>query len=364
MRVGILTGGGDCPGLNAVIRGVVRTFEHEGQGRYEAVGVADGFSGLITDRCSPLRGSDVSGILPRGGTILGTSNRDNPFKFTGAVRGEEHKDADVTGLVAETVQRHHLGGLVVVGGDGTLAIAARIERELGVPVVGVPKTIDNDLSATDQCFGFDTAVTICTEAIDRIHTTAHSHHRVMFVEVMGRHAGWIALHSGLAGGGDIILIPEIPFRVESITAAIEDRRSRGKNFSIVVVAEGAAPEGGAQVFYRTVDRGAERGRLGGICQVVAAQVEAETGVETRSTILGHVQRGGSPTSLDRILGTRFGVLAARQVMKGGFSTMASLRGRDVVPVSLAEAVAEPNRVRTDGQLVSVARATGVSFGNE
>ncbi len=359
MRVGILTGGGDCPGLNAVIRAVVRTLELEGDGA-ETVGILGGFLGLITDRTLPLAGSAVSGLLPRGGTILGTSNRDNPFDFDGLIDGAR-VTGDVTDRVVATVRKHGLDAVVVIGGDGTMSIADRFSG-LGVPVVGVPKTIDNDLSATDQTFGFDTAVGICSEAIDRLHTTAESHHRVMVVEVMGRHAGWIALHAGMASGGDVILIPEIPFSFDAVAAAITARRDRGKNFSIVVVAEGAAPAGGEPIFYRTVATGFDKGRLGGIGQVVAMEMEERVGLEARTTILGHVQRGGTPSSLDRILATRFGVCAARQVLAGNFSTMAALRGQRVVPVPMADAVAEPNLVDPQGELVSVARATGIHFG--
>ena len=361
MRVGILTGGGDCPGLNAVIRAVVRTLEAEGDGA-EAVGIVGGFLGLITDHTRPLGGDAVSGILPRGGTILGTSNRDNPFDFDGLIDGARVR-GDVTERVVSTVRRHALDAVIVIGGDGTMSIAERF-MGLGVPVVGVPKTIDNDLSATDQTFGFDTAVGICSEAIDRIHTTAESHHRVMVVEVMGRHAGWIALHAGMASGGDVILIPEIPFHYDAIARAIRARQERGKEFSIIVASEGAAPAGGAQVYYRSVSTGAEKGRLGGISQVVGREMEERVGLEARTTILGHVQRGGTPSSMDRILATRFGVCAARQVLRGNFGTMAALRGQSVRPVPISEAVAAPNLVDPQGQMVSVARATGIRFGDE
>jgi len=360
VKVGILTGGGDCPGLNAVIRAVVRALHTESQGTVETLGVLDGFLGLITDRTRPLDAGAVSGILPLGGTILGSSNRDNPFAFRGEIHGQR-VEGDVTDRVLETLRTHEVDSLVVIGGDGTLSIADQFAAH-GVRVVGVPKTIDNDLSATDRTFGFDTAVGICSEAIDRIHTTAESHHRVMFVEVMGRHAGHIALHSGMASGGDVILIPEIPFSVETICDAIEVRRSRGKHFSIVVVSEGAIPVGGASTYYRTVESGAERGRLGGISQIVATEVERRVGLETRTTVLGHVQRGGTPSAFDRVLATRFGVCAAQQILAGNFRTMASLSGSHVCPVELSEAVARPKLVQPDGELVSVARATGVSFG--
>jgi phosphofructokinase-like protein len=360
MRVGILTGGGDCPGLNAVIRAVVRTFESEGDG-VTAVGIRDGFLGLIQDRMGELVPNEVSGLLPRGGTILGSSNRDNPFDFDGEIDGE-HVTGDVTERVLRAVERRQLDALVVIGGDGTQSIADRF-ADHGVSVVGVPKTIDNDLAATDRTFGFDTAVAVCTEAIDRIHTTAESHHRAMVVEVMGRHSGWIALHAGLSSGGDVILIPEIPFEFERVFDAIRHRSARGKRFSIVVVAEGAMPVGGQPTYYRTVATGYDKGRLGGVGKTVADAIEDAVGLEARTTILGHVQRGGTPTAFDRLLATRFGVCAARQVLSGNFRTMAALRGNEVVPVPLAEAVAEPNLVDPHGSLVSVARATGISFGD-
>jgi phosphofructokinase-like protein len=359
MRVGVLTGGGDCAGLNAVIRAVVRTLHQEGD-KVTVVGVRDGFLGLIQGRFQPLTSSSVSGILPIGGTILGSSNRDNPFDFHGVVEGQS-VSGDVTEIVLRNVKRQQLDALIVIGGDGTLSIADRF-CDAGIPVVGVPKTIDNDLSSTDQTFGFDTAVAVCSEAIDRIHTTANSHHRLMLVEVMGRNAGHIALHSGLASGGDVILIPEIRFSLDAVAEHVEDRIRRGKNFSILVVAEGAAPAGGEQVFYRTVATGKEKGRLGGVSVVVGQQLEELLGKETRTTILGHVQRGGTPTSLDRVLATRFGACAARQVIAGNFRTMAALRGGSVIPVGLAEAVAEPKLVDPEGELVSVARGVGISFG--
>ena len=358
MRVGILTGGGDCPGLNAVIRAVVRTLHHEGDG-VEVVGIEDGFLGVVAKRFRVLGADDVSGILPRGGTILGTSNRDDPFDFDRLVDGER-LTGDVSARAVENLSSLH--ALIVVGGDGTLEIANRFAA-LGVNVVGVPKTIDNDLHGTDRTFGFDTAVGIASEAIDRIHTTAESHERVMLVEVMGRHAGWIALHAGLASGGDVILLPEIPFDLDAICDAVQARRQRGKNFSIVVVAEGAAPLGGEQVFYRTVEGGAERGRLGGVSNAVASQIEDRTGMESRVTILGHVQRGGTPSAFDRVLATRLGVCAARQVLASAFGTMAAVRGASVVGVPITDATGGPRLVDPLGPLVSAARATGVRFGD-
>jgi len=358
MRVGIITGGGDCPGLNAVIRAVRRTLQTEGDG-VDAIGYRDGFRGLIESDFLSLGPGSVSGILPVGGTILGTSNRDDPFSWIGV-----EPRADVTDRVARNLREESIDALVVIGGDGTLDIAHRLGKAVGVGIVGVPKTIDNDLAATDRTFGFDTAVSIATEAIDRIHTTAASHHRVMLVEVMGRAAGWIALHAGMAAGGDVILIPEIPFRFEAIVAAIEARKARGKRSSIVVAAEGAKPAGGSLSVYKTVEGGADTVRLGGIARVVGDAIEDKVGLEVRSTILGHVQRGGSPTAFDRILATRFGVCAARQVLAGNFGSLASLQGNEVVPVPLAAACVGRRTVDPAGSLVGVARATGIWFGDE
>lgn len=357
MRVGILTGGGDCPGLNAVIRAVRRTLQHEGEG-VTTVGVRDGFLGLIEPDFVDLGRGSVSGILPRGGTILGTSNRDDPFHWRGT-----DPPSDVTERVLENLARERIDALIVVGGDGTLDIGHRLVAQ-GVKVVGVPKTIDNDLAATDKTFGFDTAVGIATEAIDRIHTTAASHHRVMIVEVMGRHAGWIALHAGMASGGDVILLPEIPFRFDSIVAAIDARKARGKRSSILVAAEGARAVGGSLSVYKHVTGGADTVRLGGIAKQIGDAIEDRVGLEVRATILGHVQRGGSPCASDRILATRFGVCAARQVLAGNFDVLTSLRGTDVVPVPLADACARQRLVDSNGPLVSVARATGICFGDE
>jgi phosphofructokinase-like protein len=328
-RVGILTGGGDCPGLNAVIRAVARRcFDRE----YEVVGVADGWRGLVEGDLTTLTAREVTGILPRGGTILGTT-RTNPYKLAGGVDQVLHNFAE-----------GGLDALVAIGGEDTLGVAARLYAEQEFPVVGVPKTIDNDLAATDYTFGFDTAVSIATEAIDRLHTTAESHNRVMVVEVMGRHTGWIAVVSGIAGGADVILIPEQPISVETACAELEKRHSRGKDFSIVVVSEG---------YKLTYANGEQREvtqeaaldqfghvRLGGVGAALAAEIEERTGFETRVTVLGHVQRGGSPTPRDRVLATRFGLKAADLVHEGKFGRMAALHGDSIVDVSLAEATAE------------------------
>lgn len=363
MRIGVLTGGGDCPGLNAVIRAVAKTAWTEGEG-VELVGIRHGFHGLVTGRLEPLATGAVSGILPRGGTILGSSNRDDPFDWDGPIDGE-HVTGDVSARALATAKQWELDGIVVIGGDGTQDIGHRLSARSGgsLGVVGVPKTIDNDLRATDRTFGFDTAVGIACEAIDRIHTTAESHHRVMFVEVMGRSAGWIALHAGLAAGGDVILIPEIPFTSAAVARAVQHRRERGKNFSIVVVAEGAAPRGGDPVFRVAAD-GSKRKSLGGISRIVAEEVERLAKVETRTTILGHVQRGGTPSAFDRVLATRMGVCAAREALAGRWGSLAALRGDGVVPVPLEDAVGAPRLVDPEGELVSAARATGVRFGDE
>jgi 6-phosphofructokinase 1 len=326
--VGILTGGGDCPGLNAVIRAVTRRSLDRG---YDVLGVREGWRGLVDGITEPLDSRAISGILPRGGTILGTT-RTNPYKVDGGV---------------EKVLRNAEGlhALVAIGGEDTLGVAARLFEEHGFPVVGVPKTIDNDLSATDYTFGFDTAVHVATEAIDRLHTTAESHNRVMVLEVMGRHTGWIAVMSGIAGGADVILIPEHPITVEEACADIERRHSRGKDFSIIVVSEGyeLTYESGEQRLVAQEARASDQfGHviLGGVGDALAREIEERTGFETRVTVLGHVQRGGTPTPRDRVLATRYGLKAAELVHEGSFGRMAALRGDSIVDVSLAEATAE------------------------
>lgn len=360
-RIAVLTGGGDCPGLNAVIRGVVKGahFEHG----IEVVGIEDGYAGLVERRYRVFKQGDVSGILFRGGTILGTSNRDNPFKYYKDPQGNPVPEGlDRSGEAIANLAEMKAEALVAIGGDGSLTIAYELSQK-GVLVVGVPKTIDNDLGATDVTFGFDTAITTATEAIDKLHTTAESHHRVMILEVMGRYAGWIALHSGIAGGGDVILIPEIPFEMDKVCEAILERKQRGKKSSIVVVAEGAKPKGGEVVVARVVKDSTDPLRLGGIGNKVGEEIEKRTGIETRTTVLGHVQRGGSPTPYDRILGTRFGVEAVRQVVAGNFGTMVALRGADIVAVPIQEAVGQLRRVDPKGELDKIAREVGTSFGD-
>jgi ATP-dependent phosphofructokinase / diphosphate-dependent phosphofructokinase len=337
MRIGILTGGGDCPGLNAVIRAVVRRSLDRG---HEVAGIRAGWRGLVQADTRPLDYRAISGLLPRGGTIIGTS-RTNPYKTEGGVE-----------RVLENTRSLGLDAVVAVGGEDTLGVAARLHREHGFPVVGVPKTIDNDLSATDYTFGFDTAVWVATEAIDRLHTTAESHNRVMVVEVMGRHTGWIAVVSGIAGGADVILIPEQPISVEQACREIQRRHERGKDFSIVVVSEG---------YELTYDSGESRRvageaaatdqfghvRFGGVGEELAAEIEERTGFETRVTVLGHTQRGGTPTPRDRVLATRYGLRAADLVEERRFGRMAALHGDAIVDVSLDDATAELKTVPPD-----------------
>jgi len=360
-RIAVLTGGGDCPGLNAVIRAVVKgaCFEHG----IEVVGIEDGYAGLIEKRYRTLYPEDVAGILFRGGTILGTSNRDNPFKyFTDSQGNPVPQGIDRSAEAVANLTEMGAEALVAIGGDGSLTIAYELSQK-GVPVVGVPKTIDNDLGATDVTFGFDTAITTATEAIDKLHTTAESHHRVMILEVMGRYAGWIALHSGIAGGGDIILIPEIPYDIDKVCGAILERKQAGKKSSIVVVAEGAKPKGGEMVVAKVVKDSPDPLRLGGIGNKIGEEIERRTGIETRTTVLGHLQRGGSPTPYDRILGTRFGVEAVRQVVAGNFGTMVALRGSDIIAVPIHEAIGKLRKVDPDGELVNIAREVGTTFGD-
>jgi len=322
MRVGILTGGGDCPGLNPVIRAVVRKAISEG---YEVVGIKNGWKGILEKDTMPLDLNSVSGILPKGGTILGTS-RTNPYKKENGVK-----------KVKESFAALKLDVLVAVGGEDTLGVAAKLVKD-GLSVVGVPKTIDNDLLGTDFTFGFDTAVNIAMECIDRLHTTAESHHRIMVAEIMGRHAGWIATYAGIAGGADVILIPEIPIDINEVVATLKKRHGRGKTFSIVVVSEGAQFKEGDMVTQEKCLDEFGHVRLGGIAQQLGELIEKKTGFETRVTILGHIQRGGSPTAFDRVLGTRFGVKAVELIKEKKFGRMVSLSGNKIVDVALEEAL--------------------------
>jgi len=330
MRIGLLTGGGDCPGLNAVIRGVVRkAIDTYGD---QVIGFRDGWRGVLEDDAEPLTIESTRGILPLGGTILGSS-RTNPYAREDGVE-----------QVLATVSAHELDGLIPIGGEDTLGVANRLQAA-GVSVIGVPKTIDNDLGGTDVTFGFDTAMQIATDAIDRLHTTAESHHRILVVEVMGRTAGWIALHSGVAGGADVILIPEIPFDIDEVCRLIRRRHDRGRPFSIVVVAEGAAPKEGTLEVTRgtTVDEFGHP-RLGGIGYTLEREIEQRTGYETRATVLGHVQRGGTPTAFDRVLATRLGLAAIDAAHEGQWGMMVALRSSAIELVALADAVAQVRRV--------------------
>jgi 6-phosphofructokinase 1 len=355
-RIGILTGGGDAPGLNAVIRAVVKAACNA---HVEVLGIEDSFDGLIEPgRTRILRPGDVTGILRLGGTILGTTNRGNPFAYP--ISTSEGK-VDYSARVIEMFHQLGLDALVVIGGDGTLSIAHKFSNQ-GVPVVGVPKTIDNDLVGTVNCFGFDTAVNFATDAIDRLHSTAEAHHRVMVVEVMGRYAGWIALYAGVAGGADVILIPEIPFDVKTIAAHLREREAWGARFSIIVVAEGAAPIGGKVSLIAKGDAATSE-RIGGLSANVARQLEELTRKETRFVVLGHLQRGGTPTSYDRVLATRFGGKAVECLLAGEFDRMVAFQPPDIVTVPLADIVGKQKLVPTDFDLIRTARAMGISFGD-
>jgi 6-phosphofructokinase 1 len=329
-RVGLLTGGGDCPGLNAVIRAVVRRGLVDGG--HSVLGFRHGWAGVLSDDAYELTLQRTVGILPRGGTILGTS-RTNPFAGAEGERGLR--------TIRQTLASRGVDALIPIGGEDTLGVALRLHRE-GIPMVGVPKTIDNDLGGTDVTFGFQTAVQIVTDAIDRLHTTAESHNRVMVVEVMGRHAGWIATHAGSAGGADAILVPERPFDIEEVCMRLRRRHERGRSFSIVVVAEGATPaEGTLQIREDAATDAFGHVRLGGIGVTLEGEIERRTGYETRVTILGHVQRGGTPVAFDRVLATRFGVAAMDAVAGGRFGTMVGLRGTEIVEIALEQALREP-----------------------
>ncbi len=358
-RIAVLTGGGDAPGLNAVIRAVTKTAINICH--CEVLGVLDSFDGFITDGgLVPMDLAAVRGILPRGGTILGTANRGNPFARKVMQDGKETV-IDVSGDVIRAIQKLGLDAIIVIGGDGTLRIAREL-FEQGVPVVGVPKTIDNDLGGTEVTFGFDTALMIATEALDRLHTTAEAHHRVMVLELMGREAGFIALHSGVAGGADVILIPEIPFKFEAVIRKIRQRVEAGSKFSLLAVSEGARPMGG-ELIYRTSGDAVYTPRLGGVGQEVGRYIESE-GYECRVTVLGHVQRGGSPTAFDRWLASRYGAAAVRAAEAGEFGKMVALRNAQVITIPLSEALSVPKRVDLKGDAMVTARGLGICFGDE
>lgn len=361
-KIAINTGGGDAPGLNAVIRAIVLSALHRG---WSVVGVENGYGGLLPDdpgRVIPLGSDEVRGITHRGGTILGTTNSFDPFAWPVRLPDGSIEEHDRSGEIIEGLRRHGIDALIAIGGDGSLDLAHRLSKQ-GLPVVGVPKTIDNDLCGTSLTFGFLTAVATATDAIGKLHSTAESHRRVMVVEVMGRHAGWIALYSGLAGSADVILIPEIPFDIERVCDKIRDREAAGRDFSIVCVAEGATPAGGEMVM-KTVHGGDDdQERLGGLGEVVAREIARRTGKETRSLTLGHLQRGGTPNSYDRVISLRFGAAAVRCVARGRFGTMVALDPPHVRAIPLAEALANLKVVPVDGDIVMTAQALGVSLGD-
>jgi len=359
-KIGVLTGGGDCPGLNAVIRAVVKTaiLQHG----WKVIGIEDGFGGLLVrGKARPLLFEHVKGILDKGGTILGSCNRTNPFEYKFKTNGKVITE-DRSPILIETLKNLEIDALIVIGGDGTLSIADRL-FQLGIPVVGVPKTIDNDLASTDVTFGFDTAINTATDAIDKIRTTGESHHRVMVVEVMGRYAGWIALQAGVASGADIILIPEIPFSLEKIFHVIRERSKVGRHDSIIVVAEGAKPKDGERFVKRILEESADSIRLGGIGEMLANRISDELEIESRETVLGHIQRGGSPSAFDRILSTRLGFGAVNLVAKGDFGKMVCLKTPRIEAVPLGEAVQHLKKVSVELDIVQAARAIGVSFGD-
>jgi 6-phosphofructokinase 1 len=355
-RIGLLTGGGDCPGLNAVIRGVTKPAQDYGMTVY---GIIDGFEGLVEGRANELRNEDVSGILSRGGTILGSSNKGDPFHWPVENNGKI-KIVNKAESAMRNYEAWNLDALIAIGGDGTMHISNKL-NQLGMNIIGVPKTIDNDLEATDMTFGHDSAVYVVMMALDRLHTTASSHHRVIVVEVMGRYAGWIALNGGLAGGADIILLPEFPFSWEKIYDKIKKRELMGKKFSLVCVAEGAMSKDGGMVLKGHDIKRHDPRRLGGIGEVVARKIEENTGRETRVTVLGHLQRGGSPTPFDRILATKFGAFAIDLAAKRKFGRMVALKGNEVKNVKIEDAISKQKLVKKDTQAVIAAKAVGISF---
>jgi phosphofructokinase-like protein len=358
-RIAILTGGGDCPGINAVIRAVAKKAILEYG--MEIIGIEDGYHGLVNNKHRKLHYNDVSGILTIGGTILGTSKIANPYRYA-VEKGKNLEFYDMSKQSVRNAKRLGIDCLVVIGGDGTLGIASRLNKD-GIPAVGVPKTIDNDLRGTDVTFGFDSAVAVATEGIDRIHTTAQSHNRVMIIEVMGHRAGWIALHSGIAGGGDIILLPEIPYKIESIVGKIRERIKRGKKFSIIVVAEGAKPKGGDVVVQRIVRESADPVRLGGVGFVLCGQIEKAAGIVARAVVMGHLLRGGSPTAFDRVLATSLGTKAVEMIENKRFGYMVGVRGNKLVEVPLSDVAKGSRIVPVNHPLIACARSVGTCFGD-
>lgn len=358
-RIAILTGGGDCPGINAVIRAVAKKaiLEHG----YEIIGFEDGYHGLVNSKYRNLTYNDVSGILTQGGTILGTSKIANPYRYAFKTPDGKLDFKDLSKQAVENFRALGAEALVVIGGDGTLSIANRLNGD-GIPAVGVPKTIDNDIKGTDVTFGFESAVAIATEGIDRLHTTAQSHHRVMVIEVMGHHAGWLALHSGVAGGGDVILLPEIPYDIEVVAEYVSQRSKKGKRFSIVVVSEGAKPIGGDIVVKKIVAESSDPIRLGGIGYVLTDQIEKKTGVEARAVVMGHLQRGGTPAAFDRVLATHLGTGAVDLIAAKKFGHMIGFRQGTFVPVPLTEVATGAKTIPPNSPLMKTAVSVGTCFG--
>jgi phosphofructokinase-like protein len=358
-RIGILTAGGDCPGMNAVVRAVAKKAIREHG--LNVIGIEDGYEGLVRNRWRPLAYEDVSGIITLGGTILGTSNTVDPYAYA-TVNGDTVTHTDESARVLENIRQLDLDGLVCVGGDGSLTVASQLAAA-GAPIVGVPKTIDNDVAGTDITVGFDTAVSIATEGLDRVHTSAQSHHRAMIVEVMGRNAGWLALHAGVAGGGDIIIIPEIPYEVSAVADRVTERSQRGKRFTIVVISEGAREVGGKVVVQRIVKGSAEPIRLGGISFRLADQLETLTGIETRALVMGHLLRGGTPSSADRVLATRLGTRAVELLLNQEFGCMVGIERDELVKVPLAAVSNRQKTIPIGYPLIAAARSVGTSFGD-
>ncbi|MCX7971217.1 MAG: 6-phosphofructokinase [Negativicutes bacterium] len=356
--IGVLTAGGDCPGLNAVIRAIVRTAHGKG---LKVFGIRNGFKGLVENDMFEMHDRSVSGILPIGGTVLGTSNRENPLQYP-VERDGQVVHEDMTDVIIGHFQQRGIQAVAIIGGDGSLNVAGQLHRK-GMNVVSVPKTIDNDIPGTERTFGFDTAVQIATEALDRLHTTAASHHRIMILEVMGRTAGWIALHSGIAGGADAILLPELPYREESLVRMIRERASRGKTFSLIVISEGARPQGGEVSVARVVEGSWEKVRLGGIGEKLARRLEEQTGMEARCTVLGHIQRGGTPTAFDRVLCSRYGSAAAECLANGDTGVMVALKQNDIITIPIDYVCGKTRTVPLDDEKVFVARNLGICFGD-
>lgn len=360
-RIGVLTGGGDCAGLNAVIRAVTKSaiVQHG----LEVYGIEDGFLGLVQNRIRPLGQDDVSGILTQGGTILGSSNKCDPSQYATRNRDGKVEKRNVTNRCLDHIEHHRLDALVVIGGDGSMSGAANFVNN-GINCVGVPKTIDNDLYGTDVTFGFATACTVATDALDRIHTTAASHHRAMVVELMGRNAGWIALHAGIASGADIVLVPEIPFDLDCICSHVQSRSRYGKSFTIIAVSEGATPKGGEKIVANVDPTSPDPIKLGGVGKFVADQIQERCGIETRYSVLGHMQRGGTPVADDRVLATQFGYAALQTLVQGKPNRLVVMQGGTVTDVDILAAADKQRTIPTDHPLLNAARGVGTNFGDE